>query len=139
MDDVSIFSDKELQPNQRELSDRLGASYNLWQQIEDIVVEQYPAAKKEWNFPGKKYGWSYRIKDKKRAIIYLLPREAYFKVAFVFGDKAVEKIMQSNVNDAIKKELQSTKKYVEGRGICFDANEKSLKDIKVLVTIKLQH
>ena len=52
---------------------RLGQSYDLWQKINDFVYEIYPKAKSEWNFPGKKYGWSFRIKDNRRAIIYFLP------------------------------------------------------------------
>lgn len=85
MHDISIFTDKSKVPNNKNLVNRLGESYALWQQIREFVYHQYPNGKEDWNFPGKKYVWSFRIKDKKRAIIYLLPRQNYFKVAFVFG------------------------------------------------------
>jgi len=55
--------------------------------IRDRVYEKYPEGFEEWNFPGKKYGWSFRIKDKKRAIVYLLPGDDAFMVAFVFGGR----------------------------------------------------
>ena len=92
----------------------------------------------EWNFPGKKYGWSYRIKDKKRAIIYLLPREGFFKVAFVFGQKATNSILAENISDTIKTELNNARVYAEGRGIQIEIREHSnLRDVKKLIEIKL--
>ncbi|MDF1540681.1 MAG: DUF3788 family protein [Candidatus Thorarchaeota archaeon] len=78
--DISIFTEKERIPTVDDLHQPLGSTFPLWKAIRSFVVERYPDAKEEWNYPGKKYGWSFRIKDKKRAIIYLLPREGYFKV-----------------------------------------------------------
>lgn len=71
---------------------------------------KYPNGLEEWNYPGKKYGWSYRIKDKKRAIIYFLPRENYFKVAFVFGQKATDIVLESDISGKIKTDLKMAKK-----------------------------
>ena len=103
-------------------------------------MEPYPDGKAEWNFPGKKYGWSYRIKDKKRAILYFLPLDHYFKVAFVFGQKAFDQIMESPISDRIKKELSEAPKYAEGRGIRIDVkDELILPDIKGLIEIKLKN
>jgi len=87
MSDISIFPDKASRPTEYDLAAQLGFSCSLWQQIHEMILNSYPGAIGEWNFPGKKYGWSYRFKDKKRAIIYFLPRQQYFNVAFVFGIK----------------------------------------------------
>lgn len=86
----------------------------------------------------EKYGWSYRIKDKRRAIIYFLPRDKFFKVAFVFGQKATDIIMASDIDDDIKAELLQARKYAEGRGIRIEIkNELIISDIKKLIEIKL--
>jgi hypothetical protein len=78
------------------------------------------------------------MKDKKRAIIYFLPRKEYFMVAFVFGDKATAKIMDSAVSSDIKERLSIAKKYAEGRGIRIEIRDESLvKDIETLIEIKL--
>lgn len=136
--DISIFPDKTTKPDNDDLIEVLGSSYDLWMNIRNYVFEQYPKAVEEWNYPGKKYGWSFRIKDKKRAIIYLLPRDHYFKVAFVFGQKATDEILQSNLPEEIKSDLQQARKYAEGRGISLDVRDASiLPDIKQLVDIKL--
>lgn len=138
MTDISIFQDKAVKPGDTDLVDKLGSVYEIWSQIYDFVLEKYPNGLAEWNFPGKKYGWSFRIKDKKRAIIYLLPRENFFKVAFVSGQKAMDKIMESNIATKIKTELEQAKKYAEGRGIRIEIkDETKIPDIKKLVEIKL--
>ena len=138
--DTSIFIDNTYKPEQKDLIAALGKTYNLWQDIINLVYLKYPNAVSDWNFPGQKYGWSFKIKDKKRAIIYLLPRDKRFLVAFNFGQKAFEKIMDSNISEEIKHSLESAKVYVEGRGIRIEVkNRKSLKDISQLIDIKLAY
>ncbi len=138
MDDISIFTNKGTISTDQDLVQNLGASYALWQQIQEFVLDQYPTGIKEWNYPGKKYGYSYRIKDKKRAILYFLPRKGYFKVAFVFGQKATDIIMESDIAPKIKNELAQARKYAEGRGVRIDVtNNLNIPDIKKLVEIKL--
>ncbi|MBK7427511.1 MAG: DUF3788 domain-containing protein [Saprospiraceae bacterium] len=138
--DTSIFPEKEKQPEEKDLIKALGKCYDLWHDIVNLVYEKYPKAVSEWNYPGQKYGWSFRVKDKKRAIIYLLPRDQYFMVAFNFGQKAVEKIMESNVSEEIKHNLATARVYAEGRGIRIEVkNLKVLEDISQLIEFKLAH
>jgi hypothetical protein len=106
--------------------------------LRDYVFEKYPNAVEDWNCPGAKYGWSFRIKDKKRAIIYLLPRDQSFKVALVYGEKAVQQALASTVSGNIKKVIETAPVYAEGRGFRIDIHdEKILPDIKTLIDIKL--
>jgi len=138
--DISIFPDKSKKPTEEQLIESLSDLYGLWKKLRDFVFEKYPSAKEEWNYPGKNYGWGFRIKDKKRAIIYLLPRERYFKVAFVFGQKATEQILDSEISDKIKSEFKKARVYMEGRGIRIDVKDNSkINDIKKLINIKLEN
>ena len=138
--DISIFTNKEEKPNDDNLYAALGLTNHLWVIIIDFTLHKYPAAIKEWNYSGDKYGWSFRLKDKKRAIIYLLPRDGFFKAAFVFGQKATDQILDSQVSDDIKLEIQNAKVYAEGRGIRIEVkNESLLTDIKKLIEIKLSN
>ena len=140
MDDISIFPDKAITPTDKDLVEKLESTYSLWIRIQESVMEKYPNGLAEWNFPGKKYGWSYRIKDKKRAIIYFLPRSKYFKVAFVFGQKATDTVLSSDISSDIKTELEQATKYAEGRGIRIDIkNDLILPDIDRLIEIKLDN
>lgn len=136
--DGSIFMDKTKAPQPDELAAALGDRYHLWQDLCTLACSKYPAALSEWYYPGAKWGWNYRIKDKKRAIVYLLPREHAFLAAFVFGERAYEQIMQSTVAKEIKDDLQAARPYAEGRGIRIEVRDKkTIKDLGQLIDIKL--
>lgn len=136
----SIFTEKSTQPNEELLEQGIGNTYKLWLEILNYALKLVPDATHNWHFSGEKYGWSYRISDKKRVIIYLLPRGGFFKVAMVFGQKATDDILQSKIGESIKSELLSAKVYAEGRGIRIDITKKTqLNDIKILMDIKVSH
>jgi hypothetical protein len=136
--DQSIFMDKSKTPTDKDLELALGHTYAVWHLIRDYLYALFPAATDEWTSPGEKYGWSYRIKFKKRTIIYFLPRDGFFKVAFVFGQKAVDKIVESHVKAEIIKDLQEARVYAEGRGIRIAIKDSTLiNDVKELIEIKL--
>ena len=138
--DISIFTDKKIMPSNDDLLVALGKTYEIWQQLTGYVHLKYPAAVDMWNYSGDKYGWSFRIKDKKRAIVYLSPRDRFFKVAMVFGQKATDAIMNSQVAEILKSELASSPVYPEGRVIRMDVmNETFLNDLKILIDIKIAH
>lgn len=136
----SIFTQKSEIPTEAQLQTALGTTYDYWQTFAEHTKKLYPKATEEWHFSGDKFGWSFRIKDPKRILIYLLPRDQFFKVAFVFGQKATDAIMESNITQSIKTELQAAKPYAEGRGIRIEIkNESLLNDIKHLIRIKISN
>ena len=55
---------------------------------------------------------------------YFLPRDKYFKIVFVFGQRATEIILKSQILDDIKMELDSAKVSAEGCGTRININEK---------------
>jgi hypothetical protein len=137
---LSLFDDKSKQPTKQMLAKSLGKQYQLWTDIAEYVVKKYPAAIEEWKYAGAKYGWSFRLKDKKRNIIYMMPSDDCVTVAFVFGDRGVEAVQESPLPKSIKDELRNAKKYVEGRGIRLQVRTPAdVANIKTLVDIKLTH
>ena len=135
----SIFLDKSVEPSDETLKIGIHTTFSIWKEIEKYLYEIYPTAQSKWHYSSAKLGWSYRVSDSKRVLIYLLPRDQFFKVAFVFGQKAADLIMKSSVSDAIKNELKAAKEYAEGRGIRIDiSNELLLEDIKKLISIKIK-
>ncbi len=138
--DISIFTDKQSVPDENDLKNTLGNMYQVWLEIVYFTMKKSPGLTGEWNYPGPKYGWSFRIKDKKRAIIYLLPRDEFFKAAFVFGQKATEDVLNGSFSDEIKNELRSARVYAEGRGIRIEVKNVEISDqIKKLTEIKLKY
>ncbi|WP_407934750.1 DUF3788 family protein [Chryseobacterium sp. CCNWLW53] len=69
-------------PTLDQLKEALGDTYNLGQSLEKFTHQHDHNSKSEWHFYGEKFGWSLRVKDRKRVIIYLLPREKFFKATF---------------------------------------------------------
>ena len=135
----NVFTDKELMPNNESLKNSLGAACEFWQTLVDYVHSVYPKTIEEWNF-SKSAGWNFRLKDKKRAIIYLLPRENFFKVVLVFGHKATDEVLKSEVAIEIKTELKTARVYAEGRSIQIEVKEeKTVNDVKILINIKLKN
>lgn len=133
MDDISIFPDKTITPTESDLVQKLDSAYDLWIQIKDFVLSKYPNG----IILGKNMVGVIELRQK-RAIIYFLPRDKFFKVAFAFGQKATDIIMSRDIDDDIKAELIQARKYAEGRGIRIEIkNELLISDIKKLIEIKL--
>jgi hypothetical protein len=133
-----IFTDKSKSPTTAELRSVLGKSFPLWNSLIEHTIKTKKEAEAVWNFSGPKYGWSLRIKEKKRIIIYLLPREGFFKISFVFGDKASKDALNYVISDNIKKIISTARVYAEGRGFRIDIdNPGIIKDVRRLIDIKL--
>jgi len=136
--DKVVLKDRSKIPTEITLKNLLGVNFNQWQIIYDYSHLKYPEVSTEWNYPGDKYGWSFSMKDKKRVILYFLPRENYFKLAFVCGQKATDDILNSKIAEEIKKELKAAKVHAEGRGIWIDIKDGTLiNDIKALIDLNL--
>lgn len=130
--------DKSSMPTIKDLENALGNTYKFWKNTVDFTKQVYPEVIEDWNYSGDKFGWSFRLKDKKRVLVYLLPRNKFFKVAFVFGQKATDKIFESPISENIKNEIRSAKVYAEGRGIRIEIKDKSkIHDIEKLIEIKI--
>ena len=132
--------DKAFVPDDAALKKALGKTFTMWKDIEEYTLSSKPGSSGSWNISGAKYGWNYRVTDKKRVLVYLLPRDGFFKAAFVFGGKAYDEVMAGRVSDNIKSGLKEAKPYAEGRGIriVVDSN-KIVRDIKKLIDIKIRN
>lgn len=136
----SVFSDQAKIPTEKMLKAALGKNLKSWETIRDHVYKMYPDAEEEWKYAGKKFGWNYRIKDKKRVMVYLMPGDGVFMVSMVFGEKAADEALHSDIAESVKTTIRSAKVYAEGRGFRISVTDGSLiGDIKKLIEIKLMH
>ena len=133
----SIFTDKALVPTEEDVMNALGSVSSVWNAVVAFTHSSYAGAKASWKYGGEKFGWSYRISDSKRVLVYLIPRSGFFKVAMVFGSKAYEQVIASDINSTIKEALMAARPYAEGRGIRIDVTDYAvLEDIRKLIRIK---
>lgn len=75
---LSAFDDKSHQPSLDEVREVLGDTAVWWAEIVSHVTRTYPPVAELWNHTGAKFGWSLRLKQKDRIIIYLTPQEGSF-------------------------------------------------------------
>ena len=135
---LSTLDDKSVVPNESILSDVLGEAFKIWKDIIKFLQEKCGDIQEVWKFTGQKYGWSFRIKYKKRTILYLGPRKEYFMAVFIFGEKAVAAAEKSALPEFIIDMIRSAKKYMEGRVIRIEVRQQAdIKNIEKLVEIKL--
>jgi hypothetical protein len=85
---LSAFDDKGSPPLDRALEEMLGRTSTLWARLKDDLQAAYGPLLEEWNFSGKAYGWSFRLKQNKRTIVYMTPCRAHFLASFALGEKA---------------------------------------------------
>jgi len=137
---LSIFDNKSQVPTEEMLAQTLQDSCLWWNQLRAFVIKHYPSAMEEWKHSGKNYGWGFRLKDKKRAIIYLTPAYGYFLFSVVFGEKATQEALQSTISDELKEIISTAKVYAEGRGIRIEVKSANLiGDLQQMILIKLKN
>jgi hypothetical protein len=136
----SFFMDKSSIPTTDELSTALGATFSVWNELASYAISLNPTIYTEWKYPGDKYGWSFRVRDKKRVIVYLIPHENYFSVALVFGQKATNHALGINISENIKNLIINAPVYAEGRGFQLEVFDgEILTDITKLIDVKINH
>jgi hypothetical protein len=137
---VSVFDDKAKQPSEQKLAKALGKSNRLWKEIKKNLKAEYGELIEEWKFYGQKSGWILKTLRKKRNLFFFIPLEGSFKVSFVFGDKAVAVVEESDLPEEIITSLKNARKYAEGRGLQIDVKGGAdVEHIKKLVEIKVNN
>jgi len=137
---ASIFLDKSLKPTNEMLSGALGQSYKYWEEIRNTLENQYGPLIEEWKYYSVSSGWTLKLLMKKRNLFFFTPYEKYFRLAFIFGDKAVSAVEKSDLPVKMVQELKSAKRYIEGRGLRLEVKKKTdIKNIITLVAIKINN
>ena len=94
----------------------------------------------EWKFYGQKYGWQLKTLMKKRNLFFMIPSKDFFRIVFIFGDKAAAEIEKSGISAELINQVKNARKYAEGRGLpieVYDGNY--IPDIKKLIEIKIKN
>lgn len=138
MEIQNAFIGQTTQPTQAEIASALGATEGLWRQLLDWLAAEHNISDGEWKSSSLKYGWSVRMKLKKRTIVYLAPCGRCFRASFVLGDKAIAAARQAALPKSVLKAIDEAPRYAEGTGVRLIVKKPAdLPGIRKLVEIKL--
>jgi len=136
----SIFSDKSTRPDTAMVIEALDETVEIWETFRNDIEEQYGPLIEDWKFYSKNSGWLMKVLRKKRNLFFMIPMQDFFRITFIFGDRAVAAINESDLPDEIKTDLNNARKYMEGRGIQIPVNSpEQLSSLRTLIDIKIAH
>lgn len=125
-------------PRHTELREALGRSAAAWEALKRDISQEFSGVTEEWAVPAKVYGWSFRLKLKKRTIVHMGPRHRHFVAGLILGEKAVDAVRTSGLPSDIVTLVESAPKYPEGRGLRFEIRtKKDLEAVEALARIKM--
>jgi len=134
---TSIFDNKEIVPNDEDLENILKSSLDAYSKLMSYLENEYGSLTNEWKFYSKNAGWTLRISNKKRNLVFLSPNEDYFLVTVNMGLKVSEIALDSDISDNTKDIIKQAKVYTEGISILIEVkNEEDLDDIKTILDIR---
>jgi hypothetical protein len=135
----NAFLGRPQPPSPSEVAAALGPTAALWDEIVNRITQDEAITAQEWKgVCVNKYGWSLRLLHKKRNVVYLSPCAGCFRVAFVFGEKAMLAVREASFPAAVAKLISSAPKYPEGTGLRLLVKHRSdLPPIFKLAHIKL--
>ena len=140
MDIPNALVGKAEKPTAEEISAALGLSASVWKQLVEWLAEEHGVAVQEWKSVSLKYGWSLRLKLKKRTIVHLSPYKGCFRVVFILGDRAMRVARQSDLPTGVAQAPEEAPRYTEGTGLRLIVKDaKDLAAIRKLVVIKLEN
>ena len=135
---LSAFDDKAREPTDAEVAKVLLGTADHWNAIKDQIASLYEPLAVDWGFAGKKWGWSLRLKHKKRAVLYMTPSTGFFYVGSALGEKAVAAANTSDLPANFLEIINGSQKYAEGRGVRLEVRSAAdLDSIVKLAAIKM--
>jgi len=135
--EIYILSDKQVDPTDDYIFSVLGDKKLLWQSIMKYASENYKDISGSWNYYNDGKQWLYKLVQKKKTIFWSALLTDTFRVTFYFGDKAEPLIDASDLQQVVKDDFKSGKRYGKIRAISIKMKDSSdLDTVKKLIDIK---
>jgi hypothetical protein len=137
---LSAFADKSRKPAEEDLQKVMGRVFKHWSAIIERASRHYPPLQQDWGFAGTAWGWSLRLKQKKRTVMYLTPCKGYFMAGFALGEKAVRAAHEADLDESTLSLIDGAPRYAEGRGVRIEVRRKRDRDQVIrLAAIKMEN
>lgn len=137
---LSVFDDTSKKPTAPLLAARLGSASALWADLKRLVTMETGHWNEAWGFTAQSTGWSLRLKEGDRVILYMTPCEGHFLASFALGEKAVAAARKGALPASILRTIDASKRYGEGRGVRLEVRTAGdVRDAAALALLKLSH
>ncbi|MFQ5909723.1 MAG: DUF3788 domain-containing protein [Thermoplasmata archaeon] len=131
--------DEDAIPDEKTVLDVIGKnSAELWGKLRDFLRENYDF-EPELVYYGRKYGWCYRYRRKKKTLCVLYPETGAFTVLVTLGKKDVEEVEGKidTFNPETQRIFNEARQYHDGKWIYKRAlTEDDLADVISLIKAK---
>jgi hypothetical protein len=122
------------EPTRAEIDEILGDGVALL----EAFLRRNPELRPEWKYYGPKNGWSLKVFRKKRNMCFVGHEPGALAMAFVFGERAYDRLLTSDMRPALRKAVEGARRFPEGRGIRLVLRDESdLDDAQLLLDIKM--
>lgn len=138
MEPKNAFMGRHTAPQKEDVASALGSSGHLWDDLVGWAKENLQANVQEWkgSYPDQ-YGWTLRLKHGARNLIYLVPQQGSFTVAFSLGDRAWQAAKEAHLPRNVAQAVEAAPRYPEGAGIRLHVKAaRDLSAVKKLAGIK---
>ena len=137
---LSAFDNKAIMPDDGMVSDALGNTAPIWDELRTHIEKTYPTVTGEWKHYGKAAGWTYKLLSKKRNLLFFVPMADSFRLRIVLGEKGYAQLdADSELPEEIKEAFRIATPYTEGRSVDIDVDRhEQLETIKRLLKIKYE-
>lgn len=135
---LSAFADQARRPTPARLAGVLGRGAAHWDALVEHAQEKHGPVEEVWNYGGAKWGWSFRLRQKKRNLLYLTPLEGRFLVGTALGGKPRDALLAGRLAAATRKLLEDAPHYAEGYGVRLEVrSQKDLASVKKILAAKV--
>ncbi len=104
-------------PTPTELAGALGRAGALWDNLKRRIAATHAPIDEQWVSSGRNHPWALRLRQKKRAVVYLTPQPGWLCASFALGEKAVAAAGQAGLPPAVIELIDRAPKFAEGRAV----------------------
>ena len=137
---TSAFDDRTAAPTEDAVRDVLGDATSLWNALRAEVAAAYPPLDSEWVWGGKPYGWSLRLRRKKRAVLYMTPCAGRFRASLALGEKAAGAAPAAGLAAHLLRAIDEAPRFAEGRALRLEVRDSAdVADVLAAAALKMSH
>ncbi|MFC1568689.1 DUF3788 family protein [bacterium] len=136
---ISIFQDPNIEPDDNDLKAQVKKTFPVFEKIIVFTENNFPDVSRQWMYY-KNYGWHLRVKSKKRNLFGISPEQGRFLVSFIYGQKATDEALKSDLPEEIKCIIKEGRVCSMGRTVRIQVNQLMKSEIfETIIRIKVKH